>query len=179
MSTLSPAAAPPWSPHPLLLLQVLRRRRLRVGLPSGGPPRARRPRSRCPPSFSPRWPCCHRACRAPPHATRLVAHVASPDRLIGSADPGSWSGGHEQLRPQLAGLKGGHGERLTALHAQFTERVDSFDVVPTCGGVCFVMFGHLGVAGASARCCPYPWDPTATLNGAANRRFHAERARCG
>ena len=47
-------------------------------------------------------------------------------------------------------------------------------VVPMCGGVCFVMFGHLGVAGASARCCPYRWDPTATLNGAANRRFHAE-----
>ena len=82
----------------------------------------------------------------------------------------------EQLSPQLAGLKGGRGERLTALHAEFSGMVDSFDVVPTCGGVCFVMFGHLGVAGASARCCPYPWDPTATLNGAANRRFHAERA---
>ena len=62
----------------------------------------------------------------------------------------------EQLRPQLAGLKGGRWERLTALRSEFTERVDSFDVVPTCGGVCFVMFGHLDVTGASARCCLYP-----------------------
>ena len=81
--------------------------------------------------------------------------MASPDRLIGSADPGGPLGGHKKLKLQLEDLRGCRGNVRLPSYGEFRVMVDSFDVVPKCGRVRFVMFGQLVPAGTSAWWCPY------------------------